>query len=363
MSFEDRFQDASVLVTGHSGFSGGWLSSWLLAIGARVHGIALAPEPHERLFEALDLEARMASSVFADINEPQAVRAAMEAASPRVVFHLAAQPIVSRGYADPHGTFLTNVMGTLNVLEAARTVPGVEAVVCVTTDKVYRNMEWVHGYRESDPLGGKDPYSASKVGSEAVIAAYRETLAARGNGVRIAAARGGNIIGGGDFAPDRIVPDFVRAARDGRALELRNPSATRPWQHVLALVHGYLVLAAALLADAALLEDAAHAGAWNFGPTRDANRPVSDLVEGLARFWPHEAPPLEYGTGTFAEAHLLHLSSDKAQALLGWRPPLGFHDTLELTAEWYAAFLRDEAQARPATDGQVARYRALLAET
>ncbi len=225
--------------------------------------------------------------------------------------------MVSKSFADPIETFATNALGTAHVLEAARLTPDVKAVVCITTDKVYRDQDWVWGYREQDPLGGKDPYSASKACAELVAASYRATLAERGNGVLIANARGGNIIGGGDWSADRIVPDFVRAVAARQPISLRNPGAVRPWQHVMALVHGYLVLAARLLSG-----DRIAADNWNFGPGDEAARTVGDLVEQLSTVWTR--PEICYAPGSFPETRFLHLDSTKARALLGWIPPLSF---------------------------------------
>ena len=351
-SLESTFRGTSVLVTGHTGFTGGWLCSWLDMLDARVSGIGLPPEQPRNLYDPLRLGERV-RSYLDNIDDPAAVERVFTETQPRIVFHLAAQPIVARGFADPRGTFMTNVMGTLHVLEAARNCPATQAVVCVTTDKVYRNEEWVYGYRENDPLGGKDPYSASKWGSEAVIATYQRTLAERGNDVAIAAARGGNIIGGGDWAESRIVPDFVRAHEARKPLVLRNPQSTRPWQHVLALAHGYLALADRLLQDRAAI------GAWNFGPEAEANRSVGELVEEMAGYW--SRPEIVHGTGAFPEANFLHISSEKARAQLGWRPPLDFTETARLTAEWYRDTIADPDSARRITDAQIDGYRAALA--
>ncbi len=244
LDFEVPLQGKRVLVTGHTGFTGGWLVSWLKLIGCDVAGLALAPATEPSLFAAADIADGIASTL-GDIRDFAIVRSAVERHRPSVIIHLAAQPLVSKSFADPIETFATNALGTAHVLEAARLTPDVKAVVCITTDKVYRDQDWVRGYREQDPLGGKDPYSASKACAELVAASYRATLAERGNGVLIANARGGNIIGGGDWSADRIVPDFVRAVTARQPINLRNPAAVRPWQHVMALVHGYLVLARA----------------------------------------------------------------------------------------------------------------------
>ena len=245
-SFEAILAGQRVLVSGHTGFTGGWLALWLRGIGCEVTGLALPPETEPNLFSSSRIGDQLKSR-FGDIRDFAAVKDAMAAAQPSIVFHLAAQPLVSRGFAAPLETFATNVIGTGHMLEAARLQPGVKAVVCVTTDKVYADQDGNESHREGDRLGGRDPYAASKAAAELVAACYRDTMAERGNKVLIATARGGNIIGGGDWSRDQIVPDFVRAVVARAPLLLRNPDAVRPWQHVLALVHGYLVLASRLI--------------------------------------------------------------------------------------------------------------------
>lgn len=353
LDFETSYVGRSVLVTGHTGFTGGWLCSWLLSLGARVTGLALPPETIPNLFDLLGLADRLKSNL-GNINDRQTVRRVFEEAEPDVVFHLAAQPLVSRGYDDPVGTFMTNVMGTAHLLEEARNCPATRAVVCITTDKVYENQEWLWAYRENDALGGKDPYSASKAAAELVAMAYQRTMNARGNGVALATARGGNIVGGGDWADNRIVPDFVRAVASGSPLTLRHAEATRPWQHVLALVHAYLLLGSSLLAGKA-------AEAWNFGPAADENQSVRTLVETMAATW--RRPDIHYGTSSFAEAGLLQIDSTKARSRLGWIPPWRFADTVRQTAAWYAAWLEAPESARAVTEGQIAAYRAALGAT
>lgn len=344
------FAQERVLVTGHTGFKGAWLCSWLLAEGAEVAGLALAPEPGSPcLYEDLALAGRMASTL-GDIRDPDTVRRAVESFRPTVVFHLAAEALVRRAYADPLATFAANAMGTAHVLEAARGCDSVRALVCVTTDKVYENREWAWGYREIDPLGGKDPYSASKAAAEMIAAAYMQTLApAR---LKIATARGGNVLGGGDWAQDRIVPDFVRAAQTGQALTLRNPRAIRPWQHVLELVRGYLVLAGRLLEG-----DGSAVGAWNFGPSGQNEVDVGGLIEATARRWGEGAPPVRIEASPLHEAGRLKLDISKAEAGLGWRPVLDFAETVALTADWYKAWLADRGRARHLVEQQIAGYR------
>ena len=349
LDFETPLKSARIFVTGHTGFTGGWLVSWLKAIGCDVAGLSLAPATEPSLFAAGDIADGIASTI-GDIRDFATVRAAIERHRPSVIIHLAAQPLVSKSFDDPLQTFATNALGTAHVLEAARLTAGVKAVVCITTDKVYRDQDWVWGYREQDPLGGKDPYSASKACAELVAASYRATLAERGNGVLIANARGGNIIGGGDWSADRIVPDFVRAVTVGLPLNLRNPGAVRPWQHVMALVHGYLALAARLLGG-----DRTAADNWNFGPTDEAARTVGDLVELLSAVWTR--PDITYAAGSFPETRFLHLDSTKARTLLGWAPPLSFAGTVELTASWYREFAAHPETAAQITARQIAQYR------
>jgi CDP-glucose 4,6-dehydratase len=352
LDFEIVLQGKRVLVTGHTGFTGGWLVSWLKRIGCDVAGLALAPVTEPSLFAAANIADGIASTI-GDIRDFATVRTAIDRYRPSVIIHLAAQPLVSKSFADPIETFATNALGTAHVLEAARLVTDVKAVVCITTDKVYRDQDRVLGYREEDPLGGKDPYSASKACAELVAASYRATLAERGNGVLIANARGGNIIGGGDWSADRIVPDFVRAVTARQPISLRNPGAVRPWQHVMALAHGYLMLAARLLSG-----DRFAADNWNFGPSDEAARTVGDLVEQLSTIW--TKPDITYTSGSFPETRFLHLDCTKARALLGWVPPLSFADTVELTANWYRDFNASPRKAEQITASQIEYYREAL---
>ena len=349
LDFELSLRGERIFVTGHTGFTGGWLVSWLKRIGCDVAGLALSPATEPNLFSAANI-ADGIESTMGDVRDFAAVRTAVERHRPSIIIHLAAQPLVSKSFVDPIETFATNALGTAHVLEAARLVADVKAVVCITTDKVYRDQDWVWGYREQDPLGGKDPYSASKACAELVAASYRATLAERGNGVLIANARGGNIIGGGDWSADRIVPDFVRAVTTCQPISLRSPRAVRPWQHVMALVHGYLVLAAGLLSG-----DRSAADNWNFGPGDEAARTVGDLVEQLSTVWTR--PEITYGAGSFPETRFLHLDSTKARTLLSWIPPLSFADTVELTASWYRDYAASPEKASQITARQIEQYR------
>jgi CDP-glucose 4,6-dehydratase len=348
------FKGERVLVTGHTGFKGAWLCSWLLADGVETAGLALAPEADRpSLFADLDLDRRLASTI-GDIRDFRVVRDVFEAFRPTVVFHLAAQALVRRSYADPLETFGSNVMGTAHVLEAARACDSVRALVCVTTDKVYENREWCWGYREIDPLGGKDPYSASKAAAEMVAGAYIQTLMPADR-LKMATARGGNVIGGGDWSQDRLVPDIIRSAAAGQPLTLRNPGAVRPWQHVLELARGYLVLGGRLLDG-----DASAVGAWNFGPNPENEVEVGTLVEAVRNRWGPGAPAVRVEPSPLKEATYLRLDIAKAAAGLDWRPVLGFAETIALTADWYSAYQTDPSRARALVDQQIAAYRSRL---
>ena len=320
-----------VFLTGHTGFKGGWLSLWLAELGAEVHGYALAPPTEPNLFTTAGVEKRLAASTLADIRDAAKLEQAMQAARPEVVLHLAVQPLVRQSYAEPVETFAVNVMGTVNLLEAVRRTPGVKAVVNVTTDKCYENREWVWPYRENEALGGHDPYSSSKACSELVTAAWRRSFLDAA-GVQLASARAGNVIGGGDWAADRLLPDFLRALDAGKPLVVRSPQATRPWQHVLEPLSGYLMLAERLCT-----EGAAFAEAWNFGPDEADARPVEWIVETLcARMtdatWQRDTAPQPH------EAHTLRLDSAKAHARLGWQPRWNLQRALEATLDWHQAW-------------------------
>jgi CDP-glucose 4,6-dehydratase len=318
-----------VFVTGHTGFKGGWLTLWLHSLGAEVHGYALQPPTQPSFFGACGVERMLASHSVADVRDADSLHAAMRSARPEVVLHLAAQPLVRASYRDAAGTIATNVLGTAHVLEGVRACADVRAVVSVTSDKCYENDGRPGPYVEGDPMGGHDPYSASKGCAELVTASYaRSFLSAAGVGV--ATARAGNVIGGGDWSEDRLVPDALRAAAHGEPLEVRSPNATRPWQHVLEPLSGYLMLAEALCE-----RPTAVSGAWNFGPELDDVRPVRWVLDVLC--------PLLAGaswrTGTASgphEAALLSLDSAKARAQLGWAPTWTLREAIERTAEWHA---------------------------
>lgn len=333
-----------VLVTGHTGFKGSWLTLWLADLGAEVTGYALAPDTTPALFERAGV-ARRCRSVIADVRDPARLAAVVAEARPEVVLHLAAQPLVRRSYEAPLETLDTNVMGTAHLLEAVRAAGRPCAVVVVTSDKCYENREWLWGYREDEALGGHDVYSMSKGAAELVTASWRRSFfpPARlsGHGVALASARAGNVVGGGDWARDRIVPDAIAALAAGRAIPVRNPHGVRPWQHVLEPLGGYLTLGARLLGPHA----AAHAEAWNFGPRPEDARPVRDVVEALIAAWGSGRWDDRHDPAAPHEAGLLRLSIDKATARLGWAPRWPFEETFRRTVEWYRAFHAGAAEA------------------
>lgn len=346
-----RWAGRRVLVTGHTGFKGSWLSLWLHGMGARVSGLALPPPTTPSLFETARIGA-LVRHHEGDVRDCAAVRAVFEAERPEIVFHLAAQPLVRLSYAQPVETYATNVMGTVHVLDAARQVPGVAAVVCVTSDKCYENREWAWPYRESDPMGGHDPYSSSKGAAELVVSAWRRSYP---DGPAIASVRAGNVIGGGDWAADRLIPDLVRAFEAGAAPLIRAPDSVRPWQHVLEALGGYLMIGERLLAG-----DRAFADGWNFGPSDEDARPVGWIVERMRAAWGGEAQALRPDTGPRPhEAGLLRLDCSRARAALGWRPALRLDQALDWIVAWHKAVARG-TDARDMTLAQIADYRALM---
>ncbi|MBF0125995.1 MAG: CDP-glucose 4,6-dehydratase [Magnetococcales bacterium] len=348
----------SVFITGHTGFKGGWLALWLHQLGGVVSGYALDPPTRPALFQVADLAAALTADTRGDVGDVGRLRAAMAKARPEVVFHLAAQPLVLEGYRDPLGTFNTNVMGTAHVLDAVRWVETVRAVVIITTDKVYENREWLHPYRENDPLGGHDPYSASKAAAEVVVASYRSSFFSgrpSDHGARVATTRAGNVIGGGDWAAHRLVPDCLRAFGAGEPVRLRFPDAVRPWQHVLEPLGGYLLLAEKLLGD----RGDAFARAWNFGPDHQGNATVGEVAASVARFWGPGAVVERVSAegGTPHEAGQLRLESSLARGLLGWQPRWSLRRSLERTVAWHLAWVRGEAMGAVCRE-QIAAYMA-----
>lgn len=338
------FIGARVFVTGDTGFKGSWLALWLAEIGAQVTGFALPAEPAALLARAAGADGRF-HHVDGDIRDLDALRAAMAAAQPEYVFHLAAQALVRRSYHEPQLTFHTNLLGSVNVLESVRGVDSVRSLVYITSDKCYFNKELTRGYREDDELGGHDPYSASKACAELAIRAYRDSFFARRPTLGAASTRAGNVIGGGDRSPDRIVPDAIAALEAGHPIVLRNPRATRPWQHVLDPLHGYLRLALALQDDPAGFGEA-----WNFGPDQRDIRTVEDLARAVAAAWGGGDVVHAPEANAPHEATLLHLSSDKAHHRLGWRARWDFARAAAETAQWYREVSRGKSPSDAARD-------------
>lgn len=340
--FGDAYRGKRVFVTGHTGFKGSWLCLWLERLGAEVTGYALHPPTEPNLFGQAHIMQGIEHH-FSDVRDAAALTATLEAARPDFVFHLAAQPLVLDSYEDPAGTFATNVTGSINLLEALRAAGSAASVVMVTTDKVYRNLETGHAFAENDPLGGHDPYSASKAAMEIAVASWRDSFFARGS-ARIASARAGNVIGGGDWAANRLVPDLVRTFERGEAARLRNPGSLRPWQHVLEPLAGYLWLGTLLGGGQGL----SYAEAWNFGPEPEDIRTVGDLASALLERWDQPG----WSDGTIAEAPheagLLRLAIGKARERLGWHPVWDFGATVARTADWYSAVLANPESARGA---------------
>lgn len=340
------FADVPVLVTGHTGFKGSWLYRVLEKAGARLTGLSL-PAADPSLFSALGHTGRLSDIV--DLRNASEVSQKLRVDQPRIIFHLAAQALVGKSYEDPLGTITTNVLGGTNLLEAARHTPSVEAIVFVTSDKSYENLEWEWGYRETDRLGGADPYSASKGAIEIVASSYRRSLFAE-KGPRLVVARAGNVLGGGDWSEGRVVPDVVRAVEAGQRVEIRNPSATRPWQHVLEPLSGYLLLAEKLLNGGSVLKDA-----YNFGPYPGESRNVSEVVTSLLETLGTDAELHQVESKAFHEAHLLRLNIDRAQTELGWSPRWGFTETVRQTGLWYRRVGEGE-DAKAVTDQQINEY-------
>ena len=342
------WQGKRVFITGHTGFKGGWLSLWLQAMGAEVHGYALNPPTETNLFELAEVNKRMASSLIADIRNADKLLKAMQNARPEIVFHLAAQPLVRYSYLQPAETYAVNVMGTVNVLEAVRVAPGVQAVVIVTTDKCYENREWVWGYRESEPMGGFDPYSNSKGCAELVTSSYRQSFLEPA-GIALASARAGNVIGGGDWAADRLIPDFLRAMDTGKTLEIRAPQSTRPWQHALEPLAGYLLLAERLYTDGM-----SFAEGWNFGPNDEDAQPVRWIIERMVEMRKDVKWRCDETRQTH-EANYLKLDSSKAKAKLGWQARWRLQTALQKTLDWHQAW-RNGDDMRAVTLQQIVQY-------
>lgn len=340
--FGETFQGRSVLLTGHTGFKGSWLSLWLHQLGARVTGLSLAPDTEPSLFEVAGVADKLNSHILGDIRDFKTVFEAVQEARPEVLIHMAAQPLVRRSYSEPLETFDTNVRGTAHVLEALRLLKRPCAVVVVTTDKCYRNEEQVWGYRENDPLGGDDPYSASKAAAEIVVHSYRRSFFSQDSPIRLASVRGGNVIGGGDWSLDRILPDLVRALARGEELEVRSPQAVRPWQHVLELLGGYLEVASRLL----ISPDPRWSSSWNFGPLPGQDVPVGELVDHFCKVWGQGKWRDTSHPDQLHEANILRLCIDKSVSELGWKPKWSVAEAVERTALWYKAHAEGQDMAR-----------------
>jgi CDP-glucose 4,6-dehydratase len=352
------WKDKRVLLTGHTGFKGSWLSLWLQSIDAQVVGYALPPPTEPSLFDVAGVGKGM-TSIIGDIRDLSKLQAVFTQYKPEIVIHMAAQPLVRYSYQSPVETYSTNVMGTVHLLEAVRTSPGIKAVVNITTDKCYENREWVWPYRESEPMGGYDPYSNSKGCAELVSAAYRSSFFNANNyaihGVALATARAGNVIGGGDWAHDRLIPDFIAAFEQGRVVGIRNPNAIRPWQHVLEPLRAYLTLAERLFDHGP-----SFAEGWNFGPMDEDARPVSWIAEKMAETWGEDAKwQIDSGEHPH-EASYLKLDISKARSRLGWHPVLRLNDALKLTIDW-AKQRRAGADLRQLSLAQIHAYQALTA--
>jgi CDP-glucose 4,6-dehydratase len=332
LEVKKAFRGRKVFVTGHTGFKGSWLTLWLRELGAEVAGYALDPLQANDHYNLLGLE-KVIRDTRADIRDADKLLLAVKEFQPEVVFHLAAQPLVRLSYAEPKQTFDTNIGGSVNLLEAVRQTPSIKSLVFVTSDKCYRNKEWIWGYRESDELGGYDPYSASKAAAELVFSSYLDSFFHSREGLGAASVRAGNVIGGGDWSANRIIPDCIKALQAGQPITLRNPNATRPWQHVLEPLSGYLYLGARLLT-----EPKRFSSSWNFGPSSEASPPVKQVADEIVRLWGSGEVRVTPDPNAPKEAGLLHLNCDKAHLQLGWRPRWHFTEAISETVNWYKDF-------------------------
>ena len=347
------FRGKRVLITGDTGFKGSWLSLWLRELGAEVWGYALPPESDQDHFSLIRLD-RMIHHVDGDIRDAEQFNKALGEARPEFLFHLAAQSLVRPSYQNPKLTFDTNVGGSVNILEGVRTTPSLRVLIYVTSDKCYRNQEWVWGYRETDELGGKDPYSASKAAAEVVFAAYTNSFFNARTDLGSASVRAGNVIGGGDWAEDRIIPDCVKALREGAPIMLRNPESTRPWQHVLDCLSGYLLLAARLAAV-----PKKYSGSWNFGPRAESMQTTRELATRVIAHWGRGEITMQNPGPAVHEASLLRLNCDKAHTLLHWRPHWDFEQTVQETVRWYKQVTEGIAPLK-ASQEQIQKYQTVL---
>ena len=351
MAFNNIYKDKIVLITGHAGFKGSWLSFWLKEMGAKVIGYSLIPDTEETMYNVLDLEHKLDASIIADIRDEQTLNATFTKYQPDIVFHLAAQPLVRLSYSEPILTYETNIIGTLKVLEAARKTPSVKAFVNVTTDKCYENKERKEGYREDEPMGGYDMYSSSKGCSEILSSSYRRSFLTDGKPFSLGTGRAGNVIGGGDWAKDRLIPDCIRAFIKGETVFIRNPYATRPWQHVLEPLAGYLRLGQKLLG-----EGNKYAQGYNFGPEMNKDVKVCEVAMKVAEVWGNGAK-VEVGKGDgLHEANLLQLNIEKADRELGVRPVYSAEEAIIKTTEWYKAFYEGNTDMTEYTQTQIEEF-------
>jgi CDP-glucose 4,6-dehydratase len=352
--FDNFFKNKRIFLTGHTGFKGSWLTFWLHKMGAEICGYSLVPPTEPNLFDLCRLSGDI-QSVSGDVRDLEKFKMTIDGFRPDIVFHLAAQSLVRRSYEEPVETYSTNVMGTVNLLEAVRKVDNVKAVINVTSDKCYENREWLWGYRENDPMGGYDPYSSSKGCAELVTSTYLNSYFNSDDynthGKGLASARAGNVIGGGDFADDRLVPDMMRAFGYGKTLHIRYPKAIRPWQHVLEPLSGYLILAKNLYE-----KGASYSGAWNFGPDENACLKVEEVVGEIIKLWGDKAAWTTNKKFHPHEAGLLRLDCSKARYRLGWKPKLDIRMALKWTVDWYKAFYNGSKNLREITEQQIKEY-------
>jgi CDP-glucose 4,6-dehydratase len=349
--FENIYKGKNVLVTGHTGFKGSWLTTWLLNLGANVAGYSLSIPTNPSHFKELDLASKINHN-FGDIRDYNNLFQVCNDFKPEIIFHLAAQPLVRDSYLDPKETFEVNILGTLNILEVVRNLPDiVKVAVLITSDKCYDNVEWLYGYREDDALGGSDPYSGSKGAAELIAKSYMQSYF-KDKHTKIVTVRAGNVIGGGDWAKDRIVPDIVKSWSKNNSVEIRNPQSTRPWQHVLEPLSGYLNVAANLYKDDDLANQA-----YNFGPDSKVNKNVGELIDEMKRLWPASPGWNNVSDNTFMkESNLLKLCCDKANILLNWYPTLNFEETIKFTVQWYVDYYNKNQSVFESTTKQINLY-------